>query len=181
VASLLNSSVTTPSEAQANLAAAASVLQSSKIGKIKPDSSQLKAISDKLVEDQNQYPELPQVWETTGVFINYKSEALLPASLKPASMAYGMDCGNGGMNIKNGVATFTNCEVSLDHLINGAISINFIHCIVHYHGGPISPAPMTFYGSIFRFDVIGLPPPRGIHVLRELAATESIGNVTISG
>jgi hypothetical protein len=56
VASLLNNPAATTSEAQANLAAASSVLQASKIGTSKPDLAKLKAISDKLLTDQEKYP-----------------------------------------------------------------------------------------------------------------------------
>jgi hypothetical protein len=188
VASLLNSPVTTSSEAQANLAAAASVLQSAKIGKIKPDSAKLKAISDKLIDDQNQYPELPQVWATTGIFINYKFQALLPSAAEIAAKSGGKVCGT---QVKiPGTIRFENCELNLEDVAarfinvkeNGQhVPIQFINCVVRYSGGALPDAPMEFQNSVLTFRITVVPSRKAINAMRQFAQTETVDRITIQG
>jgi hypothetical protein len=188
VASLLNSPTATQSEAQANLAAAASVLQSSKIGKVKPDSTKLKAISDKLLDDQRQYPELPQVWQTTGVFINYKFQALLPSATAINEESAGKPC-NEKFQVPGSIR-FENCEINLEKVAadihnvtsNGQhIPIRFANCVVHYSGGALPDAPMEFENSILTFHVEVVPPRNAINAMRQLAQANTLDHINIQG
>jgi hypothetical protein len=182
VASILNKPVATPNDAQTNLLAASSILQASKIGKVKPDPEKLKAISDRLVEDQNRYPEMPQVWETTGVFINYKSGYLLQVNHELSLQSPLLDCRNGGgMVLNGGVMTVTHCELSLEHGVSVSPStiLVFVDCIVHYSGGEMPKSMMVFRNSIFRFDVPVVPPPRGAQTMRLIAESETPELITV--
>jgi len=188
VASLLSNPATTPSEAQANLAAAASVLKSTKVGKTKPDSVKLEAISDKLLDVQKQYPEMPQVWATTGAFINYKSEALLKnasqisetASPRPCTRAIGFQDG-GGM-------TFTGCIISLEAAAGMMINVTFNgkpgrfifkNCVVEYSGGALPDGPIIFENSVFRFSVNIVPTRRGTQTMLSIAKADNLNMITI--
>ena len=188
VASLLNNPVAGPSEAQANLAAAASVLQTAKIGKVKPDPEKLKAISDKLIDDQKQYPEMPQVWQTTGVFINYKFQVLLPSADEINKSAAGKNC---RQQVKiPGSFRFEHCEINLEDIAfnisnvtaNGQhVPFQFINCIVHYSGGPLPDAPMEFSNSILILHITVVPPKSAIEVMRQLAQADTLNHITLQG
>ena len=188
VASLLNNPVINQSEAQANLAAAASILKNTKIGKIKPDAAKLKAISDKLVDDQNQYPELPQVWKTPGVFINYKFQALLPSADKISRDAAGKTCHE--HIIIPGTIGFENCEMNLeevasrfsDNRVNGQlVPIKFVNCIVRYSGGALPDEPLEFQKSIMIFNITTVPPRKAIAAMRQLAQADTVYAFKIEG
>lgn len=180
VASLLNAPASTPIETQANLAAAASVLQNTKVGKVKPDSAKLKVISDRLIESQNQYPDLPQVWATTAVFINYKSDALLANASQVLETASGHPCTK---KLQREGWILENCEISLEQVasqisgtkINGGEIAPFIfrHCVVEYHGGALPDGPITFENSVFRFSVDIVPSRRGSQTMSLLAQSEN--------
>jgi hypothetical protein len=188
VASLLNNPAATTSEAQANLAAASSVLQASKIGTSKPDAAKLKAISDKLLNDQEQYPELPQVWKTTGVFINYKFQALLPSAVEVEANAAAKTC-KFSATIP-GTIKFENCNVNLEevaaHYINVRsngqhVPIEFVSCLVRYNGGGLPDTPMHFINSILTFNVNIVPPRNAISAMRQLAQADTVSDFTIKG
>jgi hypothetical protein len=200
VASLLNSSPQTPAQTQTNLAAAASVLQTTKIGNTKPDSVNLKAISEKLVDDQNRYPELPQVWTTTGVFINYKSESLLADYNIILEHAKGKSCDDAKVEVKEdgrfkkGSAHFTtnisDCETSLERMALGLPTMSvdgklqpmiFINAIIHYQGGAIPTRELQFHNCIFQFDVPVVPPSLGQRMLQALISAPNQDSIDLNG
>lgn len=188
VTGLLNSPVSTQNDTEANLSAAASVLQTAKVGKVKPDAAKLRAISDKLIDDQRQYPEMPQVWATTGAFINYKFQALLATAVQVSASAAGKTC-NLHVNLP-GAIKYENCEVSLEDVashfsndtVNGEhVPIQFINCVVHYNGGGLPDAPMEFQNSILTFHVTVVPPRDAIDAMRQLAQAETFDRFKIKG
>lgn len=188
VASLLNSPVTTVDEAQANLAAAASVLQSSKVGKVKPDSAKLRLISDKLEDDQNQYPGLPQVWATTGAFINYKFQALLPSATEISASVSSATCKRSGTMPGN--FQFENCDISLEDVasqisgnkVNGQlVPIRFVHCILRYSGGNLPDEPLEIQNSLLIIQVTVVPPRKAIDAMRQLAQASVVEHITLNG
>lgn len=187
VAALLNNPVTTEHDAQENLAAAASVLQTAKIGKVRPDPEKLKAISDRLIDDQSQYPEMPQVWQTTGVFINYKFQVLLP-SVSERTAAVGKNCHQEAS--LPGAFHFEGCEVSLEDLAskyshntdNGKpVPFQFINCIVHYSGGALPDGPMEFSNSILVFQITAVPPRNATKAMQQLEQADVLDHITLQG
>ncbi|HEY1161007.1 MAG TPA: hypothetical protein VGE83_10275 [Terracidiphilus sp.] len=174
----------------ASLSSVSTAIQLAKSGSEKPNPPELKQISDKLSSVQQQYPDLPQVWQTTSLFINYKSEALLPESQKVFAKASGMNCRGGGPVTMGREATFNGCEVSLEYLAknfagntsNGApVPFVFVNCIVDYAGGKVPDAPMVFRNSIFRFNVSVAPPSRGVQTMRLLTASLDVTQIQIPG
>jgi hypothetical protein len=189
VTSLLRNPAATSSEVQANLAAAASVLKATKVGSTQPNPVKLEAVYDQLVEDQSRYADLPQVWETTGVFINYKSEVFLSPDSNTAQIASGKQC-KLSMDIPSKPITYRNCEISLEDAAHEFINVRvngqhvpmvFVNCIVHYHGGDLPDTRVLFYGSIFRFDVLIVPSQNGRQAMRELAGARSFNGLAING
>lgn len=79
IAGLLKRTPHTRDEMADALGAASTILRTSRIGKVKPSLAVLRDLSSEIHNAQEQYPDLPSVWQTTGQFINYKSTALLPA------------------------------------------------------------------------------------------------------
>lgn len=176
VAKLLSAPEASSSEVAARLGAASEILETYKIGATHPDASALKTVSATLSQVQNKYPDLPQVWQTTGTFISYKSDALLPSSSKTAVTAKGIPCTAemGGIGF-----VFSNCEVNLEDLakhvyrntVNGsAPPFTFVNCIVHYGGGHIPAKHLTFVNCVLRFEVPTVPPPEGIATMRQLTS-----------
>lgn len=179
VASLLNKPTTSRSELSDDLNAVSTILRSSKLTPKKPDPSTVKSVAAKLSAVQQQYPDLAQVWETTGVFINYKSKEL------PSSATLGITKGSHcEMTVGRDGAVFSNCEVTLEDLaqrmhnitINGSPApFRFINCIIYYSGGPIPAKTLTFVNSIFRFSVPVVPSREGMIAMEQLT-TADIGN-----
>lgn len=67
-----------------------------------------------LAEDQSKYEDLPQLWQATSAFINYKSEALNPNSSKISETAKGVVCDT-KLGPKGRMAlTISSCEVGLE-------------------------------------------------------------------
>ena len=186
VAKLLSAPETSSIEVAAQLGAASVVLQTSKIGATHPDASALEKISATLSRVQNKYPDLAQVWQTTSTFINYKSDALLPASSKIEVAANGVSC---VWQLQGIGFTFSNCEISLEDLaqhtqgdtVNGATpQFIFMHCIIHYRGGHIPAKHLTFIGCVLRFDVPTVPTPEGMVAMRQLTTAPEDKAVDIS-
>jgi hypothetical protein len=185
VAKLLSEPQTSSAKVASNLNAAATILRASKIGKVKPESSVLSTVSSKLAEAQTKYPDLPEVWQTTGVFITYKSEARLPVSQNTPFLTRGIGC-----NSQAGGAgwIFSNCEVTLEDIaeritgstVNGSPApFTFIHCIVHYSGGRIPAKQLTFVDCNFSFEVLIVPPREGMAVMRQLTAAPDENNTIL--
>jgi hypothetical protein len=175
-------------EAETRLSAAASVIQSAKVGSVRPDAEALKSVSDKLATAQGQYPELPQVWEATAAFVTYKSEVSLPPNSKIEQLAKGRSC-TATVTIDSGLV-YKDCEVSLEdaarqfghNLYNGKqVPFVFENSIVHYYGGEIPKGPMRFLGCLLIFDVPNVPPPNALAALRTLTAANLSEAVEISG
>jgi hypothetical protein len=96
IAGLLNRTPHTKYEMADALGAASTILRASKLGEVKPSPAALKDLSSEIQNAQEQYPDLPAVWQTTGQFINYKSVALLPAAAEQVlASAARIDCRNG--------------------------------------------------------------------------------------
>ena len=180
-AALLKKPAPTADQAASNLAAVSAVLRSAAPTKAKPNSGALKAVASGLISAQTSYPQLPQVWTTTAEFINYKSDAALAGGLKSFGPIHGIDCRNGGgITFENGVITFKNCRLSLDHLIYAhGVPVFFIHCIVEYGGGELPPDPLFFRDCLFRFHVNQVPPPSGARTMTLLAQAENILDVKV--
>jgi hypothetical protein len=175
VASLLNKPAASRDELVANLNAVSTILQASKPTLKRPDPSVVKNVAAKLSDVQQQYPDLPQVWQSTGAFINYKSVALTTAFASTGCTEALRDSG----------WVLSNCEVHLEDLIEGTgsgvvngvpVSFVFINCIVRYKGGPLrGPRRLTFINCDFRFNITTIPPREGMRALRQLtmASTDS--------
>ena len=185
VASLLSQPITSKEEAASNLTTVATLLQTSKIGVVRPSPSVIQSLGVKLADDQNKYRELPQLWQATSAFINYKSAALNPNSSKIAGIAKGVPC-HLGINFQ---ASFTNCEFNLEDVTNNfkgnamngrPIPFVFEHCIIHYHGGVIPPARLIFDDCLLRFDVQAIPPSSGMIAMERLTLLDTRGNFEIS-
>jgi hypothetical protein len=185
VATLLSQPQTSSSALASNLNAASTILRTSKIGKVKPESSVLSTVSLKLAEAQTKYPDLPEVWQTTGVFITYKSEARLPLSLNTPFLNSWAACKvqAGGIGW-----VFSNCEVTLEDIaerikgstLNGSPApFTFIHCMVHYSGGRIPAKQLTFADCNFSFQVPVVPPREGMAVMRQLTIAPDQNNIVL--
>ena len=179
VASLLNKPATSRGELAADLNAVSTIFQSTKVSLKKPDSRSLNTVATKLSEVQKQYPDLPQVWQATGAFINYRSG---PLSTQPS----GTRCKE---NLETAGWVFSNCEVALEELaehiqnnmVNGAPApFTFINCTVHYRGGAIPAKRLTFVNCVFRFEVPAIPTPAGIVAMSQLTTADSEKPIEIS-
>lgn len=185
-AAILSKPAMNSEEVSQNLAAVSAVLQTSHPEKQRPVPAALQPISKELVDVQKEYPDLLQVWQTTGEFINYKSLAFLPKSQALYQRAGGIDCNtNGGSAAVNeGELTFSNCAIGLSNRLAGGpglLKIVFINCVIDYEGGPVPSTPMSFYNCLFRFNVQIVPPPRGAQTMRLLAESPSIQSIQIPG
>jgi hypothetical protein len=172
-AQLLSQPQTSGASLASNLKAVSTILQTSKQGKVKPDVSALNVVSAKLSEIQDKEPTLPSVWEATGTFINYKSDAVVPNS-STITNANGVRC-QGSLG-SNGFV-FSNCEINLERLaeniqnvqVDGeAATFTFIRCVVRYSGGAIPAKHLLFIDSVFRFDILVVPAPEGVLAMRQL-------------
>ena len=187
VASILSNRPSTPTEAAASLDAASAIFKTAKVGKTRPDAAKLKNVAEQLANAQNAFPDLPQVWNTTGAFIGYKFQALLPAAGKIREQVGGTACKAAGQ--LPGSWRFENCEVSLEDLArrfhrdtqnNQPIPFELINCIVRYSGGSLPDAPIIFRNSLFIFDVTVVPPRNAERLMNELAQTDQIEQVSFS-
>jgi len=179
VGRLLGNSAASKAEIAANLNAAATILQTSKVGPSKPDSSALRTVSAKLSEIQQEYPDLLQVWQATGAFISYRSSARkTPIDTK--------QCTN---TVQKEGMVIANCEVALEDLarhvsgntLNGLpLPFTFVNCIVHYRGGSIPAKRLTFINCVFRFDVTSQPPREGVLAMRQLTTADNDADISIA-
>lgn len=185
VAKILSESETSNAATVANLNAVVTILQSSKVGQVRPDVSVLRTVSSKLSDVQGKHPDLPQVWQATGAFINYKSDVLLPASSTTLTSAKNVRC---EQKLTQAGWVFSNCETTLEELaqaiqgtvVNGLPApFTFLHCIVHYKGGAIPAKRMIFLDCVFRFQVLAVPPPEGMVAMTQLT-TVGEGQIKVS-
>ncbi len=174
VASLLNKPSPSKSELSADLNAVSTILQSSKVTPKKPDAAAVASVAVKLSEVQQEYPDLPQVWQTTGAFINYKSE-VLPAT---AGFTKDLPC---EMTMAGHGFVFSNCEMKLEDLaehiqgvtVNGSpATFTFINCIIRYNGGAIPAKTLTFVNCIFHFSVPVVPSREGMIAMQSLTTAD---------
>lgn len=164
-----------PLQAKVQLDPISSSIQLAKSTKATP--AQIQQIASKLSPIQDDFADVPAVWQTTAEFINYKYEALIPDSHQIRNLALNVNCTHRGeLEFLNGVATFKNCELTLDnHLVGGAREIRFINCIIRYSGGPVPESAMSFERCLFQFNVPIVPPRRGqktMQILADSATTE---------
>lgn len=158
IAGVLKRTPHTRDEMSDALGAASTILRTSKIGKVKPSPAGLRDLSLEIQHSQEQYPDLPIVWQTTGQFINYKSAALLPAALEQTlASARGVDCGGGGriQSYRGGVLV-EKCILDLENGI-GAENVVFVNCFIRFKGGPIPIKHMEFLNCIFQFEITNIP------------------------
>jgi hypothetical protein len=181
VAEILKKQMDSPQDAQESLATASMILRSSPIKSKKPSLDALKPIADELSRAADRYPKLPEVWQATGEFINYKSVSLVSSA---AQIAEKKPCGFGA----GPYITYRNCEISLEKVAQtmGGNSTNggptpylFINCVVDYSGGAIPDGPMTFVGSEFRFHVSTTPSLHAQETMRLIAASDSFDQISI--
>ncbi len=169
-------------QGQASIEPVSSAIQMATASKVTPSPEQVKKLSSQLMKAQDQYPDVPAVWKTTGDFINFKFSSLVPKAQQIHPSGWAMDCRTGSMEIQGRVATFKNCTLDLsDRLIAGnAISeVVFDHCIIRYRGGSVPPYELLFRGCLFDFDVPTVPPPRGAETMRLLAQALNVTSVDI--
>src|ERR1035438_3639114 len=162
------------------LSAASTILRTSKLGKVRPTPAALKDLSSEFQQAQVQYPNLLSVWQATSALINYKSDALLSPSSKTPTIAKGVPC-KSSVGAPAG-AVFSNCEIGLEDLsqrmagnyVNGhPMPFTFMHCIIHYRGGPIIEGPLVFDDCLFRFDVQVVPPSSGRLAMERLTIIDT--------
>jgi hypothetical protein len=141
--------------------------------KSKPTAAELNNIAVQLSEAQKSFAAFPAVWQTTGGFINYKANFLVPSAPAIQAKATGVPCQR---SLGGEGEVFRNCEINLEsvdiHTVNVIINgrpVAFINCLVHYHGGQLqTKGPIIFQNSVLRFDVSSVPPPAGINVMKQL-------------
>src|ERR1700733_15397006 len=155
VAELLSKPTQSKEDLSVRLSASVTILRSSPPAIKKPDSAVLKAVSDQLAIAQDSYRDVPEVWQATSAFINYKAEAMLPASSSVAVTAKGINCSS---KLEAQIGLVVNgCEIDLEdlsqHFTNNTVNgvpapFVFIDCIVHYSGGSISAKRLIFKNCI---------------------------------
>ena len=190
-AAILSQKTTSRSEVAENLTAVDAVLKTSRTGTKKPTWVALKPLSEKLYSIAQQYPDLPQTWQTTSNFINYKFDNVVPVASKINADSSGRSCSASIRSSgERGEMKIMNCQITLEEVasqyyrntVGGkTIPITFVNCIVGYSGGAMPDAPITFENSLFRFRVISLPSPKATTMMRQLAETDKVENVTIQG
>jgi hypothetical protein len=182
VANLLSGSTTSISELAANLNATSTILQTARVGPKKPDPAALQTVSSKLAEAQNQHPDLPQVWQATSAFINYRSEITFPNTLRLLEFAKPSNCKASFGQAQDGVftVTFTFCDLAIDGSPQNASYARFVNSIVHYSGGPIWAQKVILQNCILRFEVPSVPSREGVLAMRQLTTAADDANVTLS-
>ncbi|HTU50065.1 MAG TPA: hypothetical protein VMF56_05685 [Acidobacteriaceae bacterium] len=173
---LLRSPNKTPEQAATSLAAVNAVLKTAPSEKHRLSPSALTPVSDRLASLARTYPELPQVWQTTGTFIQYKSEVIVPDAAHISQVAQNQTC---SMKVRTTIL-FSNCQISLEEVarnyqnlaINGhPATYQFVNCIVIYNGGELPGGPIIFQDCLFRFDVQKVPSPHGQSIMMLLASS----------
>jgi len=159
------------------LKAASVILAKAKIGKQKPDIAVVKNVANRLIGDQTEYPDLPQVWKTTGDFINYKYEAYLQDHVKADIQgAYSLSC-ESIANTRVGYV-FNHCNVDLEAIAGDRFI--FYKCVLRYRGGAISIKHMDFVDCVFDVNVNAVPPIQGTRMMRQLAEANDTSKVSVS-
>lgn len=186
VAAAILSNVKTREEAVKGMTAVSSIIKSAQAEKHKASAASLQPVAEKLSLISDEFPDVPQVWQATSDFINYKSDALIVNADGIYARAAGKQC---GMIVRlPGTVDFHDCEASLEDIAshisgmrsNGQLSpFVFTNCVVHYHGGILPDSPLIFRNSVFVFDVPTIPPPSGEHLMQEIAQAPSFNNVRI--
>lgn len=180
VAALVSKPGSDEAEVQKSLSVASTLLERSKAASKTTSKRELAKIGDSLVSVQKAYPQLPQVWETSAQFIDYKSEAFLA---KPVAMLRSeIEADRCTQSFGGQGASYNHCEISLEELagkvyrnqVNGQVSpFIFSDSIIHYSGGNLPDGPMIFTHCLFVFEVKIVPPKRGMNVIEALVQTES--------
>lgn len=173
---ILRSPAKTPEQATDSLAAVSAVLKTAHPEKHRLSPSALTPVSERLAAIARTYPELPQVWQTTGTFIQYKSEALVPEATRILQVAQNKTC-----KVELGARVlFSNCQLSLEevashyqnNIYNGhQAPFVFVKCIVIYTGGNLPYGSLIFRDCLFRFDIQKVPSPYGQSIMMLLASS----------
>jgi hypothetical protein len=148
-------------------------LTRTEIGNVKPSPEALKDLSSELQNVQENYPDLPSVWQTTGQFINYKSTALLPASAESSvNSARTLDCRGGSIETFRGIAFVKKCTLTLENAV-AADNVVFENCVIRYKGGPIPIKHAEFKDCIFQFDITNVPSREALIAIKQITASVS--------
>lgn len=126
---------------------------------------------------QNDFPDVPVVWQTTAEFINFKYDFMVPRDQEIYQRAVSIDCSHGGETaFRGGILEFKNCALDLNQHIaggSGLRELSFVNCLIRYTGGSVPAVPMTLRDCIFRFDVPRIPPTSGKRMMQILAAEDT--------
>jgi len=167
---------------QANLSTAIAQIQTARVQRKQPSVGKLDALSTAITDVAKREPKLPQVWQAESELISYRSETLSPNSPKVLSTSAGKPCKFELFATQPG-SRYSNCEVTLEdvaEMTNGIkigdqpSNLQFTDCIVHYYGGPLPTTQMTFYNSVFRFDVPIVPSSRGSNLILAIAEAKDL-------
>jgi hypothetical protein len=154
------------------------ILSKAKTGKQKPDQSVVQNVARRLLGDQEEFADMPEVWKTTGDFINYKFAAYLSASFKPdLGKALSFDCES--INPRGALGTvFEGCNLDLEGI--AAPSAIFSKCVIRYHGGPIKIREMRFLNCVFDVRISTVPSTQGVVFMKQLARASDTSSVEAS-
>lgn len=171
VAAVLARSQGSRSEMAGGLAAAATILKTTKPPTVNPQSGVIKDVIVEIVKAQTTYPDLPETWQATTAFVNYKSTATLPTTVEAAlHRAAQLDCsGNGRMTTSGGTVIISGCALDLEHAVK-ADKVLFVDSVIRYHGGQIPVTHATFRNCVFEFDISGEPSAAAKTLLSQLTS-----------
>jgi len=176
---LAHPAATSRTDVADELKAASVILNKAKIGRQRPDTFVVQTVATRLLDDQGEYPDMPEVWRTTGDFINYKFAAYLEDSVKDEIKgAYSLSC----KDISSGRAgvVFNQCNLDLEGIATGASSATFYKCVVRYRGGPVRIKEMHFLDCVFDVNLTEVPTTDGKIVMKQLARAQDTSKVNAS-
>lgn len=181
-AAILKKPSATAAEATESLAAVNTILRNANPERRKVSPAALKPVAQGLVETTRKYPDLPQSWETTGVFVGYKSQALIQDSLRIEQAAAAQSCSLKFGAPTGGTVLFTHCHISLEDVAKNYTNMffnghpapfQFVNCLISYSGGAVPSVPMIFRDCVFQIQVQRVPPLTGQQALLALASALS--------
>jgi hypothetical protein len=133
---------------------------------------------------QDAYLDLPETWQATSAFINYKSDASLPDN----AQAYAASQQSCQSRVENNLAgvVYSNCDVNLEEAEskfhnniagNSVTSVTspivFFNCIVRYRGGQLFQGQsVVLQRSLLRLEISLLPSVPAIVVMKTLMTAD---------
>jgi hypothetical protein len=193
----LASALVKPSQAKDKVVFAGSIIEQLNQSSIPLPSEEVVKTGMQLSDLTIASHEIPEVWETAGKFINYRSKMVtgwensnLPPCSETNLKIKELDVKDSIITVKHGPAELNYCKIILDSpeataLLSPALGLADVvcnHCMIFYSGGPIVLIPqkvtadlppfllgnVLFKDCTFAFSLKGTPPGSGQKLTQDL-------------